>query len=110
MTLAFNLAYLDRESFMAGVDQYDLMASKNIYIPPLCTALIPHGIKVETQSRQTVVMIVRTPGTFGKALLVDSGPVDEDEEVYTSVFNLSKDRIRIQKGQVISRLVSLQRG
>jgi len=102
----------------------DLPASKNIYIPALCMAMIPHTIIVypapdipwgveyhvhanNVEHNLGFIWISRIPGVFASHnLFIDSGQIVAGE-VKTEVFNLSKNRVRIAEGQAISRLLAL---
>jgi hypothetical protein len=89
----------------------DLPAAKTIFIAPLAAGIIYHSISVEETDAACIVLLVRTPGTFEKSIIVDSGPIElNGNELYTSVFNISDKRLRIAKGQVISRLISVEKG
>ena len=81
-----------------------LPAIASIDVPPLCCAVIPHGLLIETDGP---VVKVSEPHIFmERSLLVETCLV-RDGEVTTAVFNLSGERRRIRKGDVISRLVGL---
>lgn len=100
--------------YMAGEElprySLDLPAAKTIFIAPLAAGIIYHGLSMGEVDSTCTVLLVRVPGTFEKSIIVDSGPVDLDKELYTSVFNISNKRLRIAKGQVISRLISVEKG
>ena len=86
-----------------------LVALSTIEIPPLCGAVIPHGLLFEkTMSDPSCdAVMVSAPHVFErKSLLVDSSLV-QDGEVTTCVFNLSKERVKIRKGESVSVLVAL---
>ena len=81
---------------------YNLVASKNIFVSALTFARIPHDIHIEITGR---VWIVRHgPEVLEeRGLLVDCGPVF-DGPIYTLVFNMTNETVRISRGDSISRL------
>ena len=94
-----------------------LVALSTIEIPPLCGAVIPHGLLFEggglrprdrgMSEPSCDAVMVSAPHVFErKSLLVDSCLV-QDGEVTTCVFNLSKERVKIRKGESVSVLVAL---
>lgn len=98
---------------MQGIelDGCDLIAKKNIYIPPLCPATIPHGMRIESADLDRLVMVISKPGVFqSRSLITISSPVYSGYEICTDVFNISNSRILIRRGESISRLVSLVKG
>ena len=87
----------------------ELKALSTIEVPPLCGAVIPHGLYLEgtMPDPSTDALMVSAPHVFeSKSLLVDSCLV-RDGEVTTCVFNLSKKRVKIRKGESVSVLVAL---
>lgn len=100
------------ERFIRG-RYLDLQASRNVYIPALCMAIIPHDVRIDfiLEDHDNIsygpVWLARIPGVFmSHSLFVDCGPVNAGV-IQTEVFNLSSDRILVREGDCISRLVAL---
>lgn len=89
----------------------DLVVTKTIRIPALCIGTLPHDVRL-IMDRDTpitsTIWLVRLPHVWTELhLLVDQGPIDTSREVTTLVFNISQEPIKVPKGTVVSRLVSV---
>lgn len=89
-------------------DKVDLVAATNIFVPPLCCGVIPHLIRAVKASNTNMLMLVGIKGTLmSRTLLIEQGEVEDGSVLNTACFNISNTRIRIEKGEVISRLYGL---
>lgn len=86
-----------------------LVVSHTIQIEAQTMARVRHDLTLsrEVNGISPTVIVMRAPDTFTNLmLLVDQGPID-DGEIWTSVFNMSNARVRVQKGDVISLLLEI---
>ncbi len=87
------------------VDIYRLESDSTIIIPPLSVGRIPHDIILHAPNGR--VFMYPEPDVFGiLQLLIPCRPVDSGE-VITYLFNISNKRVKIHRGDIISRLVAL---
>lgn len=88
--------------------QIDLPAGEPVTVFPLCVGNIHHKLIIEFDMGGSTVILMRTPGVFlEKNLIVDCGPI-ESGSVVTTVFNYSNRAVRINRGDIISRLISVR--
>lgn len=84
----------------------ELIAPKSLYVESLSTAVILHDFSIRI-APGGVVFICRFEGIFvDRGLMVDCGYITEGP-VRTELFNYSSDRVRIGKGECISKLIAL---
>ena len=90
--------------------QIDLPAGEPVTVFPLCVGNIHHNLTIDLdKGGSAITLIMRTPGVFlEKNLIVDCGPI-ESGSVVTTVFNYSNRAVRINRGDIVSRLISLER-
>ena len=94
---------------LLSIVQIDLPAGEPVTVFPLCVGNIHHKLIIEFDMGGSTVILMRTPGVFlGRNLIVDCGPV-ESGSVVTTVFNYSNKAVKINRGDIVSRLISLER-
>lgn len=88
-----------------------LPAYTTIRVPPMCMATIPHRIRVTPNGASPPafqIWLMRNPEAWAELnLIVDTGVIDPTQDVVTRVFNLSNRSVKIERGKVISYLVSI---
>ena len=93
---------------LLSIVQIDLPAGEPVTVFPLCVGNIHHKLIIEFDMGGSTVILMRTPGVFlEKNLIVDCGPI-ESGGVVTTVFNYSNRAVRINRGDIISRLISVR--
>ena len=88
--------------FAAG---FDLFASKECLIYPNESAVVTSGVIIEPP-RGTYARIAPKSG-LSKKFIVNAGVVDWDYrgEIKVLLYNISKDRLVIEKGQAVAQLI-----
>jgi len=83
----------------------DLEAERTVWVPELSIGVIPHGTEVEMNA--SIAFIISAPRTMVDKCLLVCPQVFEGGPLFTTVFNLSNQTVRVKAGEIISKLVAL---
>lgn len=87
----------------------DLPAAHTMHVPPLCPAVIPHPMHLIHIEQGHEVLLLGLSNVFQERnLLVVSCLIGVGGRLSTVVFNFSKVQVVIKRGEVLSRLISVE--
>lgn len=87
-------------------ESFDLKVGKDMWIPELSVGVLSHELELEVMFC-TAMLIAASQDVMTQRNLLMHACVVESGPLYTVVFNLSQDGIKVPKGAVVSRLIGL---
>lgn len=89
---------------IASGEEYSLYATRNHYIEGCSVAIISHEITI---IRHGLVLLSGIQGLLYSHSLLMQAELIDNGFVVTNVFNVSNNRVKVERGVCISKLVAL---